>query len=74
MKLQYIATIATASLLSTSLVGFFPSNASASPVRGSSIIVAQQKNPCAANPCAANPCAANPCAANPCAANPCAAN
>ena len=71
MKLQYISTIAAASLLSTSLVGFFPSNASASPVRGSSIIVAdgheKECNPCAAegeegycDPCAGskdNPCA-----------------
>ncbi len=40
MKLQ-LTTIATASLLLTSLVGFFPINASASPARGSSIIVAQ---------------------------------
>ena len=39
MKLQ-LTTIATASLLFTSLVSFFPSNASASPVRASAIIVA----------------------------------
>ncbi len=77
MKLQYISTIAAASLLSTSLVGFLPSNASASSVRGSAIIVADGHETvgvdCDANPCAAecNPCAGkeNPCAGkeNPCA-------
>ena len=83
MKLQYIATVAAASLLSTSLVGVLPSNANASSLRGSTIIVADGhgcagSKPCAAaeNPCAANPCASaeNPCA-SPCAGakNPCAA-
>ncbi|MDJ0899267.1 MAG: hypothetical protein QNJ55_10685 [Xenococcus sp. MO_188.B8] len=71
MKLQYISTLAAASLLSTSLVGFLPSNASASSVRASAIIVAdgheKECNPCAAegeegycDPCASskdNPCA-----------------
>ena len=77
MKLQYITTIAAASLLSTSLVGLLPINASASSVRGSSIIV-PEANACAGNPCAGskNPCAGskNPCAGpkNPCAGNPCA--
>ncbi len=77
MKLNYLSTIAAASLLSTSLVGFFPSNASASSVRGSAIIVADghEAVDCEANPCAAeciNPCAGkeDPCAGtkeNPCA-------
>ena len=77
MKLQYITTIAAASLLSASLVGLLPSNASASSVRGSSITV-PKANACAGNPCAGsqNPCAGsqNPCAGsqNPCAGNPCA--
>ena len=75
MKLQYITTIAAASLLSTSLVGLLPINASASSVRGSSIIV-PEANACAGNPCAGsqNPCAGDPCAGsqNPCAGNPCA--
>ena len=72
MKLQYIATIATASLLSTSLVGFFPSHANASPVRGSAIIVADGHEEVVEVDCEANPCAAectNPCAGkeDPCA-------
>ena len=73
MKLNYLSTLAVASLLSTSLVSFFPSNASASSVRGSAIIVADgHEGPCAGkcDPCAAkgqdgycDPCAgANPCA------------
>ena len=41
MKLQYISTIAAgAAVLSTSLVGFFPSNASTLSVTNSEIIVA----------------------------------
>ncbi len=76
MKLHYIATLAATSLSSTSLVGLVPSNANASSVRGSAIIVADgHGNPCA-GPCAGkeNPCA-GPCAGeNPCAGkeNPCA--
>ena len=77
MKLQYIATLAAASLLSTSLVGLTPSNANASSLRGSTIIVADgHEGPCA-GPCAGkeNPCAGeeNPCA-SPCAGKegPCA--
>ncbi|MGK7893352.1 MAG: hypothetical protein AB4372_06940 [Xenococcus sp. (in: cyanobacteria)] len=73
MKLQYIATLAAASLLSTSLVGLVPSNANASSLRGSTIIVADgHEGPCAGkeNPCA-GPCAGeeNPCAGKevPCA-------
>ncbi len=72
MKLNYLSTIAAASLLSTSLVGFFPSNASASSVRGSSIIVAQA--PCAGE-CTADDADAGKCDPNnPCAGkeNPCA--
>ena len=76
MKLQYIATVAAASLLSTSLIGFFPNNASASPLRGSTILVADgHEGACAgAKPCAGvDACAgAKPCAGNPCAGNPCA--
>ena len=79
MKLQYIATVAAASLLSTSLIGFFPNNASASPLRGSTILVADGHACAGAKPCAGNPCAgaeacagAKPCAGNPCAGNPCA--
>ena len=71
MKLQYISTLAAASLLSASLVGCFPSSSSASSVRGSTIIVADgHEGACAGSkPCAAaeNPCAGNPCAGNPCA-------
>ncbi|MDJ0897672.1 MAG: hypothetical protein QNJ55_02590 [Xenococcus sp. MO_188.B8] len=77
MKLQYITTIAAASLLSTSLVALLPANASASSVRGSTTIV-PEVNACAGNPCASpkNPCAGNPCAGskNPCASNPCASS
>ena len=77
MKLQYLTTLAAASLLSTSLVGLVPSNANASSLRGSTIIVADghsgacagKENPCA-SPCAGseNPCA-GPCAGkkDPCA-------
>ena len=68
MKLNYLSTIAAAALLSTSLVGFFPSNASASSVRGSAIIVAdghegktdcpdEQKDENGMCPCAGQPCA-----------------
>ncbi|MEM9506572.1 MAG: DM13 domain-containing protein [Cyanobacteria bacterium P01_E01_bin.35] len=82
MKLQYIATLAAASILTIGGTALFSNNAIASSFNStdSSVIVAD--NPCAgANPCASvNPCAgANPCAAadpcasaNPCASNPCA--
>ena len=83
MKLKYIATIATASILTIGGTAFFSGTSFAStPESNVSTIIAG--NPCAAaDPCAgANPCAAaDPCAgANPCAAvdpcagaNPCAA-
>ena len=74
MKLKYIATIITASIVTVGGTALFSNNAIASTFANDSIVIAG--NPCAANPCASvNPCAANPCAANPCASvNPCAAN
>ena len=82
MKLQYLATLATASLLTITSNIFVATSSVASSLQNneSSVLVAENpcaaQNPCAANPCASNPCASNPCAAsaNPCAANPCAAN
>ena len=85
MKLQYVATIAAASILTVGGTAFFSNTAYASNYGGNvSTIVAE--NPCAGekkeNPCAGaeNPCAGaeNPCAGekkeNPCAGaeNPCA--
>lgn len=69
MKVKYIAAIASVSILSLGLVGFF---------KGTSVISAESSEVVAQNPCAGvNPCASNnPCASkNPCAGvNPCASN
>ena len=70
MKVKYIATVITASILTVSGTALFSNNAIASTFANDSAVIVAG-NPCAANPCAsANPCAAaNPCAsANPCAA------
>jgi thiol-disulfide isomerase/thioredoxin len=86
MKIHYIATLATISLLSFGTIAGCTTNTSQTPASSGTAVTnpcASKTNPCASktNPCAskANPCAAksNPCAAkaNPCAskANPCAA-
>ena len=76
MKLKYLATLATASLLTITSNIFVATSSVASSLQNNESSVLVAENPCAAqNPCASNPCASNPCAAsaNPCAANPCAA-
>ena len=79
MKLNYLTTLAAASILTIGGTAVFTHNATASTFSDTATVVAG--NPCAgeANPCAAaDPCAGekDPCAAaNPCAGkeNPCAA-
>ena len=84
MKLNYLATLAAASILTIGGTALLTHSATASTFSDTATVVAGnpcagEKNPCAAaNPCAGvDPCAseANPCAGekNPCAAaNPCA--
>lgn len=82
MKVKYLITLATASILGMGLVTACGNPCAAGTKDNSGSEATTETNPCASkeNPCAskANPCASkeNPCAskANPCAskANPCA--
>ncbi|MEO1351765.1 MAG: hypothetical protein AAFW84_23670, partial [Cyanobacteria bacterium J06635_15] len=71
MRVNYMAAVAAASVLSVGLItGCGPSADTPDPCAGAT----EEVDPCAADPCAADPCAADPCAADPCAADPCAAD
>ena len=71
MKVNYLAAVAAASVLSVGVLTGCGGGETTEvdPCAGAPAEVA---DPCAADPCAADPCAADPCAADPCAADPCA--
>jgi hypothetical protein len=81
MKVNYLAAVAAASVLSVGVLtgcGGGANPCAADPCAATTEEVAPCAAPCAADPCAAgaeDPCAAateDPCAADPCAADPCA--
>ena len=76
MKVNYLAAVAAASVLSVGVLT--GCGGGANPCAADPCAATEQVAPCAADPCAAaeDPCAADPCAAaeDPCAADPCAAD